>query len=211
MSAEGAFAGGDDVAWAFAAERSPGSGCDGKPGAQFVAVGSADRVHQMSEGTTKVMGVEDWWVPYATPDIDGDGTDEVAVATAYPGTAWSIQIWLYGQAGGTIAPVPTSCGDDCTYPWNTQLGKGLEESGTSTLSGLYCGSVPGTPNLGSGIVFWQVSRAKPTSMFATLYQLRNGLLDGHDAGVRSVSGPAEYPPTGEHSLCGSPTHQPQIP
>jgi hypothetical protein len=209
MSAPGTFDDGDDVVWTFARERTPGGGCETKfPGSQFVAVGTADRVDQMSKGTTKVMGVERWWAPYATVDIDGDGTDEVVVAHDYPGAAWAIQIWLYRQAGGTVEPVWASCGNGCKYAWNTALGKGLEETGVSTLSGVYCGSIPTAPDLGSGIVLWQISRAEPTRMFATVYRLeRNGFLTGRDAWT-SVSGPVQYPPTGERSACGSQIHQP---
>src|SRR5580765_8179456 len=47
-SINGTFQDGYDVAWTFAEEPTPGSGCDGKPGVQFVGVGTADHVDQFS-------------------------------------------------------------------------------------------------------------------------------------------------------------------
>ena len=174
---------------------------------QFVATGTADAVHHMSEGTTPKMGVDRWWAPYAAPDLDGDGIDEIAVAHTYPGKEWAIQLWLYGSALGTVEPL-WACGDGCKDPWNTALGHGREESGTALLSGLYCGSVPAVPNAGSGLVFWQISFSIPTREYVTMYRLKNGIVTGEDLGTVSVSGPDKYPPTGEESLCGSGTHQP---
>jgi hypothetical protein len=164
------------------------------------------RVDLISEGTPKVMGVDRWWAPYATPDIDGDGSDEIAVATAYPGSDWSIHIWLYREDGTVVEPIPTPCGEGCgSYPWNTQLGAGSQENGSKNFSGLYCGSIKGAPKLGQGLVFWQVSEDEPQRMYATIYQVAaNGIVNPRDVEL-SIAGRTEYPPTGETSLCGSRT------
>jgi uncharacterized coiled-coil protein SlyX len=208
VSIAGKFGSGDDVAWTFAKERVPGEGCE-RPGSQFIGVGTADHVDRMSKGTTPIMGLDGkWWAPYATPDVDGDGTDEIAVATAYPGSDWAIQVWLYRAGDGAIEPVWEPCGSGCRSPWNTAIGSGKEESGATTLGGLYCGVIPSAPAQGAGLVEWQVSSDIPTRVYATLWTPLNGDLGATYSATYKVQGPAGYPPTGEQSICGSSSHQP---
>jgi Tol biopolymer transport system component len=207
-SVTGTFLGSDDSAWTFSGERSPGSGCSGSPGMQYVAIGTANRVDAMSRGTTEKMGVEGWWAPYATPDLDGDGVDEIVVATASPGSDWAIHVWLYRQGADAVEPVSDTCGGACSIVWNTSLGEGLEESGGKIWTGLACGSVPSAPELGNGVLMWQHVEGLPSRLYTSLYKLKDGSLIVEDSRTVQVSGPDEYPPTGEQSICGSVAHQP---
>jgi hypothetical protein len=207
-SIPGTFGGGYDVAWTFAQERTPGEGCGRAPGAQYIGVGTAGGVDLLSPGTTPVMGLDRaWWSPYATPDIDGDGIDEIMVATTYSTSDWAIQVWLYRVGNDQISPVNESCGGDCVYGWNTALGAGAEENGDTLLTGLYCGQLESAPELGSGLVQWQLSSGEPTKIYATVWTLDGGVLSPKDTEYQS-QGPGNYPPTGEHSLCGDATNQP---
>jgi hypothetical protein len=209
VSIAGRFGIGDDAAWTFSKERSPGSGCAGTPGVQYVGIGTTDRVNEMSEGTTEKMGVDGWWAPYATPDLDGDRVDEIVVATASPGSDWAIHVWLYRQGSDAVEPVVDTCGGACRIVWNTSLGMGLEEDGQSKIwTGLACGTVPSAPELGNGVLIWQAVEGEPSRLYTSLYELTEGSLTVEDSRVVHVPGPDDYPPTGEESICGSEAHQP---
>jgi hypothetical protein len=162
----------------------------------------------MAKGTTSVMGVDRWWAPYATPDVDRDGVDEIMTAIAYPGPEWAIQVWLYRASDAAVEPVWDPCGTGCRSGWNTALGSGKQENGASALGGLYCGSVPTGPSGAamSGLILWQVASDDPTKVYATVYKLQAGSMRPVDTKFHTASG--NYPPTGEQSICGSPSHQP---
>jgi hypothetical protein len=206
VSIEGTFGNGNDTAWTFAKERGPGAGCQGAPGLQFVGVGTADRVDAMWQGSSPIMGLDRRWAPYAAPDIDGDGIDEIALATGY-GPGWTIQLWLFGIGDGGVVPVTWAAGGTVSE-WNTELGQGRSENGARLISGLYCGKIPSAPGQGAGLVEWQSSSDLPTRVYATLWTPLNGELGASYSTTYNVRGPAEYPPTGERSICGSPSHQP---
>jgi len=215
-SMPGHLANGDDTLWTFAAEREQGTGCTDKPGQQFVGVGTPERVDGFSDGTTPKMGVESWWAPYATPDLDGDGIDEIAVATTgfvgvpSPPQGWSIQLWLYRQDGSNVVPIWMDC-SACSPPvgWNDALGFGEEESGDTILTGFFCGTVPDRPELGRAIVVWQGLPREPDRLFVDRYALRNGSLEFIGETMSTgVDDQASWPPTGEDSICGSRTRQP---
>jgi hypothetical protein len=207
VSTTGTFGGGDDVAWTFAKERILGGGCDGKPGTQFVGVGTDDRVDRVSKGTTPVMGVGGWWAPYAAPDIDHDGVDEIVVATAYPGPARAIQVRLYRATSSAVEPIVQSAGNS-VVGWNTLIGQGHSEDGSTNINGMYCGAISSAPDQGTGLVTWQVASGLPTRVYATLWTELNGDLGVRYSTTYNVQDPAEYPPTGERSICDSPSNQP---
>ena len=214
-SIPGRFANADDTAWTFAAERQVGSGCAGKPGQQFVGTGMVDRVDAYSGGTTPKMGIENWWAPYATPDLDGDGIDEIAVATTgfvgvpSPPQGWSIQLYLYRQDGTSVVPIWLDC-PGCSPPvgWNLALGFGQEESGDTIVTGFYCGVLPGRPDLGDAIVIWQGFPREPDRLLMDRSTLRDGTFVSDGTITIHVDGRAAWPPTGEDSMCGSHTRQP---
>ena len=73
----GAFGSDLDTLWVF--ERAPEAGCEGYEGFQFVGVGTPDRVDAITGPLRDFVldSVSVW--PYATPDVDGDGIDEIAL------------------------------------------------------------------------------------------------------------------------------------
>jgi hypothetical protein len=107
-SMRGSFGRGIDTAWVFEGERAPGAGCSSSRGFQYAAVGTSDRVVGMggriidyfSEDASKVSLL-------ATTDIDGHGTDEIAISLK-DDTSDRPMMWMLRFDGKNVVKVGLS-------------------------------------------------------------------------------------------------------
>ncbi len=105
VSMTGSFGDGIDTAWVFEEERVPGAGCSGSEGFQHAAVGTPDRVVTMSGRITDIISEDAWRVSLlATPDIDADGTDEIAIAVQGDQSN-TRRVWMLRVDGPSIVPL----------------------------------------------------------------------------------------------------------
>jgi hypothetical protein len=66
----------------FEEERVPGAGCVGSEGFQHAAIADHGTVSILSPRITDLLSEDAWKVwSYATPDLDGDCVDEIALAS----------------------------------------------------------------------------------------------------------------------------------
>ncbi len=202
-----------DRAWLFEEEPIPGAGCIGSVGFQRIGVGTATDVVAFSSLIDDGQNVPSRW-PYATPDIDGDGVDEIAVAFAIDSHARHVapyRIVIIGE-DVTIAPILRNCGPGCEpVPWGAVIGRSLGGNLKRSLHGLYCGPLEGpSGDRIAGLVEWQASSDEPTLLYATLWRVDNGILTlPKDIDYRVTQVPDDYPPDGTEDLCGSPVYMPE--
>jgi hypothetical protein len=202
----GDFGGGLDTAWVFEEERVPGAGCVGSEGFQRLGIGSASDVQLLSDRITDLVGDNAYKVwPYAAPDLNGDGVDEIAVAKeGSPDT--SRTIWFFQITGkDKLAPVSQTCGSVCDpTPFSATIGSTMNPDGTSTQSGLYCEG-QGASQL---VIEWSATSDDPLLVSETKRGFSNGVLDVVSRRTYRVASVDGYPPSGLGDLCGGPTHEP---
>jgi hypothetical protein len=216
-SMPGAFGPGLDTVWVFEEERVPGAGCVGSEGFQRLAVGAEGVARIITGRVTDLISDEAWRVwPYAAPDIDGDGIDEIVIAVrgGEPGTATadSRRIWLFRVDGSHLVPITTNCGAACDpVPWSSRLGPIEGAQGLST-AGVYCGALEGPtadPSL-VGFVEWHTDPSDPLLVAETLLQVRDSMLETVAETTYRAPDAASYPPTGLSDLCGASTSPPPV-
>jgi hypothetical protein len=115
-----------DTAWLFQQERMPGVRCSSHEGFPRIGIGASDTVAAYSrqfrdyqDGTRASL--------WATPDINADDVDEIAVATGNEGG--SQQFVLFTVDGGSVVEVHTCDGCSSTFDWGGPGGH---------LEGAYC-------------------------------------------------------------------------
>jgi hypothetical protein len=199
MSIEGSFGPGLTTVWVFEEERVPGAGCgDDTEGFQHVGVGSATDVQvisgQLRDFVLDSVGV---W-PFATPDIDGDGVDEIALGIDR--TAGSIQFTLFGFADGSLQPIGFGANTASALSWGGNEGHRegaiCTDDGTSTR-----------------LELWNVERSDDGSMW-TGWVIRYRLegMDLKEVERETVEVAADRPDLflpEATEMCGSPTYGPE--
>jgi WD40 repeat protein len=207
VTIDGDFGGGMDRAWVFEEERVPGAGCIGSEGFQRLGVGSGDRVELLSDRITDIITDRAYKVwPFATPDLDGDGVDEIALAKGEaPG---SRLVWFVKVVGRDLLPVVRDCGPGCEAAWNPIIGSVGHEDGTITQGGMFC-----EPREGGGTVLveWGTDAADPLMVSESRWTLREQTVQSVSGQSYSVPDTDAYPPSGLGELCGSPVSLPGVP
>ena len=209
VTIDGNFGGGMDRAWVFEEERVPGAGCVGSEGFQRLGVGSGDRVEILSDRITDITTERAYKVwPYATPDLDGDGVDEIALAKGEaPG---SRLIWFVKVVGPDLVPVARACGPGpgCEFAWNTTIGAIGHQNGAITQAGMYC-----EPEEGGRFVLveWGVDAGDTSMVSETRWTLRDQTVQLADRQSYPVADTDSYPPSGLDELCGSNVSLPGVP
>lgn len=212
----GDFGPGLDRAWVFEEERAPGAGCIGSEGFQHLAIGANGAVTAMTARITDVLTEDAWKVwPFATPDIDGDGTDEIALAVAGgevgSGNPDARRIWIFSVIDGAPVPLRVTCGGGCeAIPWDATIGPTGSSGGSSPASGVYCGALQGPQDdpADRGLVEWRTTKGDPLEISATLWHVRDATLLDPVRSTYRVADAAAYPPDGTRALCGSQTNEP---
>jgi hypothetical protein len=204
VSTPGDFGSGLDTAWLFEEERVPGAGCIGSEGFPRIAIGTPDTVVAMSVPFRNYAdGLWPW--PYATPDVDGDGVDEIAIGIeGSRGEGYALLVLFRvvdDGAGPEVAEVTLDCGeDDCeTPPW---IGVGTF---VESLEGAYCGAFT---EIGTqGMMRWS---AMGDQVRGELWVLDGTALRRNpDIGIGPTWDLETDPlPVGTEDLCGSPVHWP---
>ena len=179
VTTSGSFGDGLDEAWVFEEERVPGAGCIGSEGFQRLAIGSGSRVQVLSDRITDLLSEEAWKVwPYATPDLNGDGVDEIAVAKTGDQGA-SRAVWLLQLTGQQVLPVLADCGSACDpAPWSAMIGSINRADGTVVTGGVYCAPALGTGATG-GVIEWRSSPDDPLTILETTYVLKDQVRSRH--------------------------------
>lgn len=201
----GDFGPGLDTAWVFEEEHTPGSGCDRSEGFQHLAVGSDGRVRIMSRRLTDVLDDDAWRVwAYAAPDLNDDGTDEIAVARQgrEPDAR---HLWLFRVADGGVVPITEECGPACDpVPWNIEIGPIRHEDGAVTNSGLLCGG----PEDRDVLTTWQADPQDPLHVYLSKWRFdRTMLVPAGDIEAVIFGKTGQVPASGLDELCGSPTNR----
>jgi hypothetical protein len=199
MSIEGSFGPGLTTVWVFEEERVPGAGCgDDTEGFQHVGVGSATDVQvisgQLRDFVLDSVGV---W-PFATPDIDGDGVDEIALGIDR--TAGSIQFTLFGFADGSLQPIGFGANTASALLWGGN--EGHREGAICTHDGT-----------STRLELWNVERSDDGSMW-TGWVIRYRLegMDLKEVERETVEVAADRPDLflpEATEMCGSPTYGPE--
>ena len=207
VTIDGDFGGGMDRAWVFEEERVPGAGCVGSEGFQRLGVGSGNRVELLSDRITDIFTDRAYKVwPYATPDLNGDGVDEIALAKGEaPG---SRLLWFVGVVGSDLVPIVRDCGLGCEPAWDPIIGKVAHGNGTITEGGMFC--EPGDAG-GTVLVEWETEVDDPLMVSESRWKLRDQSVQAVSRQSFSVTNTDAYPPRGLDELCGSPVSLPGVP
>ncbi len=112
LSLPGDFGDAGDEVVVFEEERVPTAGCVGSEGFQHVAVLRDGRVTALSRRITDVFDEDAWRVwPYATPDLNGDRVDEIAIALRHePGNATRVWFFVLSPDGSGLEGIYESQG-----------------------------------------------------------------------------------------------------
>ena len=194
LSLPGDFGDAGDEVVVFEEENTPGYGCVSE-GFQHVAVLRDGEVTALSRRITDLVP-EAWRVwPYATPDLDGDGQSEIAVATTKPGTARRVWFFTLAEGGGGVEPIYEEGG-----PFTHMVGAGTDPvgSGESGVYGVYCEGQGGARR----IVTWTAS-APPGVVVETRWRLSGLRVERLTAPSIPADGQG-LPEVGDQSLCESP-------
>ena len=194
MSLPGDFGDAGDEVVVFEEENTPGYGCVSE-GFQHVAVLRDGQVTALSRRITDLVP-EAWKVwPYATPDLDGDGQSEIAVALAKPGTARRLWFFTLAEGGGGVEAIYENGG-----PFTHMVGSGRDPvgSGESGVFGVYCEGEGGARR----IVTWSVT-APPGVVAETRWRLSGPRVEPLTAPTIRSEGQGD-PEVGDEILCESP-------
>jgi len=142
----------------------------------------------------------DPWL-YATPDVDGDGMDEIALGIAGSRADGYARIILFDvttDSDGATVPVSYDCGSNCeTTPW-VALGTLMDSR-----EGAYCGSIAeGGP---TALIRWSTVE---TRIEGTAWYLQGDTLAASDQRFSRPDDGTSYPDDGLEHLCGDPVTWP---
>lgn len=180
---------GDEVV-VFEEERVPGAGCIGSEGFQHVAVLRDGRVTSLSRRITD-FDIKAWRVwPYATPDLDGDGEDEIAVALSDGGEDRRVWFFMLAPGGGGVEAVY-----DPQQPFTHVIGG----DAAPLPRGIYCDG----EGKARRIVTWVATGAGKLDVIETRWRLETFrvVFDSETTVHIEKRG---YPDAGDVELCGSP-------
>jgi hypothetical protein len=198
---DGAFGDGLTAVVVFEEERVPGAGCVGSEGFQRLGIGDGQRVQILSERLTDVFTEDAYKVwPYAAPDLNGDGVDEIALAKQQANGTMSL--WFIQLVDGEPVPVTErACDGICqeVVPWHVLIGPVTGQDGTVTQGGVTCD--------GDRITEW---RSLPDDPGTVTYR-EGSLVDGTFRASSRDRFQRAYPPSGVGELCGSPTSDAGVP
>jgi len=193
MSIPGEFGPGLDTAWVF--EKAPDAGCDRAEGFQYLGIGTADSVARFTGPIRDIGQNETELWPWATPDVDGDGIDEIALGIG--STGGSAQFVLFATDGSEIHLLETCAGCGYAFSWGGPGGH---------LEGAYCA--------GGSFWDWNLEHALGTDRYAGwLIEFRR---DGWRLVERSkteitapLNDPSAIPDGGGNTVCGTPLFAPE--
>jgi hypothetical protein len=190
LSMPGDFGSAGDEFVVFEEERVPGAGCSGSEGFQHVAVLRDGQVTALSRRITDIYPDEVWRVwPYAAPDLDGDGVDEIAVALDVHGTGRRVWFFQLGAGGGGLDGAWNDQGPPFTQ---------VIDATASQPQGLYCDGVGADRR----VVTW-VADTSAQSVVESRWRLETSRV-ALDSESTVPVGPQGYPAAGDQELCGSP-------
>lgn len=204
MSIPGTFSTDFGTAWVFERERVPGAGCVGSEGDQYLGIGTEAEVAAFTGFRGSEGGTGKW--PFATPDVDGDGFDEVAIGIDGSRADGYVSFVLYQMqlehGGGRIVPITLDCGSAC----EPVLWIDVDLEGTV---GATCGSLSDHEGP-QGLIRWFAegppSETGELKIEATLWLLEGDRLV---SGEPSLSFDSADPMSDPRDLCGSPTIWPE--
>jgi hypothetical protein len=195
MTIPGSFGDGLDTLWVIEREHEVADGdCSAAEGFQYLGIGTPAEVTILSEEIRDIGQADGHalW-PFASPDLDGDGVDEIAVGIAGSRSEGYSLVVPFRKEDGSIKPVTFDCGPACRpVPW---IGVGTFVEG---LGGAYCGP--------EGFIRWSASEGRVVGDAWTLEGDR--LVIGEHVFDRADDG-TDYPPDGTTELCGSPSTFPE--
>lgn len=198
-SLPGDFGPGLTRAWFFEAERAPGSGCANSEGFPRLAVGDGTSVSYMSAEIHDYMDGTRAWL-YATPDLNADGMNEIALGVDGHFAPGFASIALYRFTGQGVQPVDMDCGPACDPAHWVNLGSidGADHAGafcTNEFGGSY------------GLVRWNVKEGT-AELTGRLWVYDGTTLTATDVTVRRTGEASVSLPDGTSELCGSAAHWP---
>jgi hypothetical protein len=203
LSLPGHFGEAGDEVVVFEEERVPGAGCISSEGFQHIAVLRDGQVTALSRRITDLAGDDAWKVwPYATPDLDGDGTDEIVVAGTYT-TGVAPRVWFFtlSPGGGGIEAIyePGAVPDPSrTGSFTRPIASGIDAASVRP-QGVYCEREAGS----RVIVTWEASRDDSLDVVETRWRLLSTDLEFVSQSTVHI-GERGYPDAGDVALCGSP-------
>ena len=149
-------------AFIFEEERVPGAGCVDSEGFQRIGIApDGTTITSLSERLLECLDSSGCW-PFATPDIDGDGIDEIAIGIGWVPDLSSVALYRVG------APMDATTGD----PRPRRIAVLCEEGGSAAscrelssvfewgrwgerVAGAYCGRISVRESAGGpGFVVW---------------------------------------------------------
>jgi hypothetical protein len=198
------FGVGADTVWVVRREAPDGAGCEVTQPFTWVGIGTHDRVLELSEAipdTALVTGVP--W-PYASPDLDGDGIDEIALGLAGSTAEGWVDVKLFHVLGATgVEEIGWTAGAALDPSQPVTIGS--TEGGRH---GVYCGVLGDEAAAGQppSIVTWSSGVvSSPDTVRGYRYTIVDGELRFATSSSWRVAGLADLPPDGRETLCGSPT------
>ena len=187
----GDFGSAGDGSVVFEEERVPGAGCVTSEGFQHVAVIRDGAVTALSRRITDILSDDAWKVwPYATPDLDGDGVDEIALATVRPGGGR--HVWFFKVQNGGIDPVVEG-----GVGFSTDIGTVAQENRAQTVRGMYCEGGGSSRT----VVTWQADADDALHVYESVWRLDGLTMRSVSERETRVSDTEAYPPMGDDELC----------
>lgn len=198
MSIPGDFGAGLDTLWVFEKQNANGEGCIAE-GFQYLGIGTADRVILLSDEIHDIGQNETELWPYATPDIDSDGIDEIALGIDGSRKAGYAYLTFFGIVDGNVRQLPFDCGPACSpIAWAVVQ---LDVS-----AGVDCAAPYDESGGPMGLVTWSASASSTAP--ASITWNHWSLIGGRLTKAASGSYDAHDAPSLPEDLCGSPSFWP---
>ena len=206
LSLPGDFGDAGDEVVVFEEERVPAAGCAESEGFQHVAVLRDGRMTALSRRITDVFDEDVWRVwPYATPDLNGDGVDEIAIALRHePGNATRVWFFVLSPDGSGLEGIYNSQDSVAfTVAFSSLIGTGTDPLPYLLPRGTYGVFCDGVGNARQ-VVTWHVDAHDPSRVAEKAWSVvsTNVAVDSEPNIVDA--GSSGYPEDGSQELCGSP-------